>query len=182
MTCCIHKVRYENGFESLRIVRVTDSYDRLRKSLSTKRRLTTGSQRDIDFIFTYLCSIRNYIRIHIYTILIFFSEVIRPHLWRKKYRLVYRTPTSFDFKSYFRFIFEIRPRKIFKSIFLRNTWAVCNSNSDVVQWYYLGWNPRKLLIEHVVRESNKCNVKPRIFMTILRLSKFYSPQLLGVFQ
>ena len=30
--------------------------------------------------------------------------------------------------------------------------------------------------------ENKCNVKPRIFMTILRLSKFYSPQLLGVFQ
>lgn len=86
MTCCIHKVRYENGFESLRIVRVTDSYDRLRKSLSTKRRLTTGSQRDIDFIFTYLCSIRNYIRIHIYTIFNFFMKSLgcRPHFWRKK--------------------------------------------------------------------------------------------------
>ena len=80
MTCCIHKVRYENGFESLRIVRVTDSYDRLRKSLSTKRRLTTGSQRDIDFIFTYLCSIRNYIRIHIYTILIILLIILYHHL------------------------------------------------------------------------------------------------------
>ena len=124
MTCCIHKVRYENGFESLRIVRVTDSYDRLRKSLSTKRRLTTGSQRDIDFIFTYLCSIRNYIRIHIYTIFNFFMKSLgcRPHFWRKKSIDSFTEPQHHLTQILFRFsgmsIFEIRPRQIFKSNFL----------------------------------------------------------------